>query len=134
MSAYVVSTKHIDGILSLALSTGGADKCEGYFYEGSWHPITLQTCNSIGSMLLFENEFSVAWPNVGSVPAAIYYKYVAPRIYPTVIQVLKLISSLDYQSCEHPTWKESEAYACLSYLKDWLITQLPGYDEAAWSL
>jgi hypothetical protein len=51
---------------------------------------------------------------------------------PTAVQALKLISCLDYQSCEHDGWKDSEAFAILASLKDNLIGCLPGYSDAPW--
>lgn len=133
MSAYVVSTKQIDAILSLAVSSGGADKFAGYFFNGSWRHIDYEDVSKVGSMLLNENIKSVSFRYTDE-PKYLLYSYVAPRIYPTPIQALKLISNLDYQSCEHPEWETSEAKACLTYLTQWLIAQLPGYDSAAWSI
>jgi hypothetical protein len=51
---------------------------------------------------------------------------------PTTIEAFKLISCLDYQSCEHPEWRESEAFRILEALKDALIGCLAGYSEAPW--
>jgi hypothetical protein len=53
-----------------------------------------------------------------------------PHIKP--VQVLKSISCLEYQSCEHPGWKESEAYTFLRSLEQSAINALPGYEDAPW--
>lgn len=54
------------------------------------------------------------------------------RTRPTTVEAFKLLNCLDYQSCEHPEWRESEAFAILAALKDALVYCLPGYSEAAW--
>jgi hypothetical protein len=51
---------------------------------------------------------------------------------PTAVEALKLIACLDYQSCEHEGWKDSEAFRILEGLKDALINQLAGYSAASW--
>lgn len=48
------------------------------------------------------------------------------------VQVLKTIACLRYQSCEHPGWKESEAFAFLASLEQSAIRALPGYGECEW--
>lgn len=50
----------------------------------------------------------------------------------TAVEALKAISCLSYQSCEHPAWKESEAFRILEALKDNLIGCLAGYSAAPW--
>lgn len=41
-------------------------------------------------------------------------------------------SELEYQSCEHPGWRESEAARFCDALRSHLIARLPGMDEAPW--
>ena len=50
------------------------------------------------------------------------------------VEVLKLIHCLDYQSCEHPDWRESLAYRILRAFERSLLRRLPGYDAAPWSI
>jgi len=45
---------------------------------------------------------------------------------------LSLISCYEYQSCEHPEWRTSEARAICEALRKLAIRNLPGYDEAPW--
>lgn len=42
------------------------------------------------------------------------------------------ISHYEYQSCEHPEWRESEAFAFCAALKDRLLGTLPGAGDAVW--
>lgn len=51
-----------------------------------------------------------------------------------VLQVLKLIDCLEYQSCECPDWKSTEAYKLLCDYRSKLIRKLPGYNDAKWSI
>ena len=61
------------------------------------------------------------------------YRYSAIHPLPAVA-VLKAIDCYEYQSCEHPEWEESEAFAFCDSLRRSLIGSLPGYDQAAWSI
>lgn len=50
------------------------------------------------------------------------------------IEILKAIDCYEYQSCEHPEWEVSEAFAFCDALRRSLIGDLPGYDEAKWGI
>lgn len=52
----------------------------------------------------------------------------------SVLQALKLIDYISYQSCERPKWEESQAYKLLCELRTVLIPALPGYDNEKWGL
>lgn len=52
----------------------------------------------------------------------------------SAVAVLKAISCYEYQSCEHPGWKASEARAFCVALTDRMIGQLPGYDSGPWEI
>jgi broad specificity phosphatase PhoE len=57
------------------------------------------------------------------------------RIKPvSIIQAIKAIDCLDYQSCEVPGWEETEPARNLARLRDALTRKLPGYDAAEWSI
>lgn len=53
-----------------------------------------------------------------------------PQLPPVVI--LKLVSCLDYQSCELDSWPTSEARRLLDTITAVAHRRLPGYDEAPW--
>lgn len=48
------------------------------------------------------------------------------------VQVLKAIACLEYQSCEHQGWPDSEAFSFLEALRHRAICRLPGWDAAEW--
>jgi len=49
---------------------------------------------------------------------------------PDPLVVLKAIACLEYQSCEHPGWLDSEARVFCQALRRVAITALPGYSAA----
>ena len=52
----------------------------------------------------------------------------------TPVELLKAIHCLDYQSCDHPGWKDSAACKFLLHLTHNAIADLPGYDAAPWGI
>ena len=49
-------------------------------------------------------------------------------------QILKAARCLDYQSCEHPAWSDSEACKLLEEIIKRSVTDTHGYDEALWEI
>lgn len=52
----------------------------------------------------------------------------------TAVKVLKACDGYEYQSCEHPEWRTSQACAFINALRRAVWQSLPGYDEAAWEV
>lgn len=50
------------------------------------------------------------------------------------VQVIKAAQCYEYQSCEHPGWKDSPASQLIECLISAAIHKLPGYSAAAWSI
>ena len=51
------------------------------------------------------------------------------------VQIIKAARCLDYQSCEHPGWEQSDACKLLqAIIGDDTSAHLPGYDEAEWEI
>ena len=48
------------------------------------------------------------------------------------LQVIMSIHCLEYQSCEHPEWPDSEAYAFLKALEHQAINAIPGFEDCKW--
>lgn len=96
--------------------------------------------DEIGRMLAVENAASVLYrypdhDNSDYVPAWTTdgtYTYVELGPMPTPVEGLKILSCFEYQSCEHPGWKDSEARRFCDALRMELIARLPGYSEAPW--
>lgn len=156
MSAFVVSTVHIDAMLTagLRLPTAYVSSPLLWFWPtidaasdpGSWtsdelqrqamerrHRLTEQTAGQVGAMLLAENRRSVdhryneqEWEEP--------YLFTALPGRPDPVVVLKAIACYRYQSCEHPGWPSSEAYAFCDALRERAINCLPGYAAAPWEI
>ena len=118
MSAWIVSQKHIDFIITAAVGYG---------------MLPIEKADTMGATLWKENFKSVNY-RYGEKKSSPSYKF-AP--YPKAIDgavLLKNIACLEYQSCEHKGWKGSEALKFLDDLKDAAIAHLPGYDAAPWGI
>lgn len=103
-----------------------------------------ETVNRVGQMMLDENLRSVfhRYPDTlegGCVPGSIDEEWREPYRYRypmrwgfNAVEALAAINSLEYQSCEHPEWDDSEAHTFCEALTGSLIRALPGYAEAPW--
>lgn len=110
------------------------------------HEATHETANQVGRMLWLENLASVAarYPHdaSGERPgpydltdeAISAYTYDRSTPYYEPVQVLKALACYEYQSCEHPGWKRSEARRFCEALRHKMINALPGYDAADWEI
>jgi len=118
MSAFIVNKKHIDYIVTVLYND---------------NPLfTKEFLNKTGQTLVDENFKSVNYRyNESNQP----YKYIFEQVRNiNPIQVLKAINCLDYQSCEHNTWKRSNARKILDDIRDICINKLPGYDDFQWEV
>ncbi len=137
MSAFIVPKAHIDALVRSAVLPGPYGFHQGLFHYshvGETHYASIHEGepDRLGRMLLLENVRSVAYryKEEMELPA---YSYSTPTRTPSVVEGLKLIHCYEYQSCEHPDWPESEAYAFCEALTKALICALPGYEEAPWA-
>ncbi len=101
--------------------------------------LNINTADKVGQMLLTENYRSVYsryQPVAGCVNPVHNEEYVFSRVNGKVdpVQVLKAIDCLEYQSCYHPGWKDSDARRFLENLRGRATNQLPGYQEAQWEV
>lgn len=129
MSAYVVSDKHIDAIMQWASKSRSHPSIYG---KNMSYDSSDQT--RVGQILIDENYRSVNYRyKEGDKPHK--YRYTSRNtLTPTPIQILKLLQALDYQCCETNDWRESEAYYIVQSLMSRAIHDLPGYEEAEWSI
>lgn len=159
MSAFMVSTAHIDYLLTGGMSPAVIGRVNGplrwfdedpdesayeegvaipagslTWYEAHRRELTRATAGMVGAMLLAENRRSVDWRYAESDIEEPYLFREVDRPAPDPVGVLKALSCLEYQSCEHPGWRSSEARRFCDALRDFAIGQLPGYDEAAWAI
>lgn len=146
MSAYVVNDSTISAILQAVFNAERR-------YHGLKNPFAVQddpdayhyvmnallTAQAQANMLMAENVRSVNWRYrdsrhieksefVGNVVINLNAEPVS------ILQALKLIDCLAYQSCECDDWEKTEAYALLNKFRERLIPALPGYDDEKWGL
>lgn len=120
MSAFTVTKQHIDAIVTPVV--------QSRMYNGFINGADAQ---EIGNILWNQNYRSVNYRYHDNQESPKYYfkqNVVSP------VQVLKLISCLDYQSCETPDWEQTQAFKLLDEIKSIVINSLPGYAEAKWSI
>jgi hypothetical protein len=143
MSAYIVSSAHIDLLISAALSLDPME--HGMRYAVAAHRLTSSNATETGRMLLRENIASVAYRYPDCPPDALPGPVPTPdpeayevRFRPPAslepVAVLKAIHAYAYQSCEHPGWHTSQAKSFCDALTAKAICQLPGYEDAPWSI
>jgi len=143
MSAFIVSESTIDAIVTAAIwgvqecSLGGGNFNRPYF-QG--RPLTESKAHALGECLWYENHLSVWHRYPSGERFHTFYlfpckdgHFEVPALRP-IIEVLKLIECLEYQSSEHEGWETSVAHKFCSDLRNRLINYLPGYDAAPWGL
>ena len=151
MSAYICNPEHI-GILA---AYAAVNDCAIYEWRMSDSILTAQ---NVAKGLALENIRSVAhrYPDDkdGERPGPclkdadiieacqIYAGHFAKRLGGVIVmaedvlepvQVLKLVSSLDYQSCETDDWEMTLAAQQLRWIMSDAISHLDGYEDADWS-
>lgn len=118
MSAWIASEAHIAALAS--------------YVEGPYRVAPDgMTPQQVGQMLWQTNYDSVNYRYSESESAPTYRHTETDQ---PIVARLKLLDSYEYQACERPDWKDSEAYAYCQRLRDALISALPGYEEAPWGL
>jgi hypothetical protein len=153
MSAYICDKNHIIYLVSAAMSR----RLGSHHGTFSWHWGQNRTnmqrgelrCSDyaaaadIANTLWRENIRSVSYRYPGDKTSATLPGPITNDWIITVddfhtfveidpVQVFKSIHCLEYQSCEHPEWEESEACAFLRSLAKSAACSLVGYDAAAW--
>ena len=131
MSAFVVNNHHINAMLQATAPAYHGDRST-YYWQGSRHPIAGNQ-QEVGQKLVKENTRSVNHRYHTDTEA---YRFEwLPFLPPfSAVQIIKACNCYDYQSCETPEWKETEAYAIMTTLRERAIRSLPGYEEAAWEV
>jgi hypothetical protein len=152
VSAFVVSKKHIDALVGAAMPGKGGSRMGLYWYhEGTGKTAAHSDADAIGQMLWDEcvKSVSARYPSddverdlpgsyilsperVGEWTIPYVYPMFAPL--PQPVAILKAISCYEYQSCEHEGWDTSEAKTFCQYLREHVICDLPGYEEAVWEI
>jgi hypothetical protein len=148
MSAFVVDRTDIAYLITAALSQPGHHGPISWKGEnGEWQILRsghYDEAIKIGQMLWDENILSICYrypdcqDKPDSMPGPIGEDFIFRecdiKLFARIkaIEVIKAVHCYEYQACEHPEWRKSEAYRFCQALKSHYIHRLPGYDEAAW--
>lgn len=161
MSAWILSRKHIDAIITTSVKgfrTVKNGPLTRTIEDGQWTPE--RPSYFIGEVLTWEDQVGraplteaeatamgqVLWnANYRSVNARYGESRRAPRYaftgngrILTLAELAKAIHCLDYQSCEYPEWYTSKARKFLDKVEQNIYRvvahDLPGYDEAPWGI
>jgi hypothetical protein len=143
MSAFVVNKEHIDYLVHAAKR---AEMRTAPMPDGTERFVDTEG-DDIGRMLWQENVTSVYYRYEPGGEAGEYFRscgfeddianYSCPafpqkRFDPVV--ALKAIECYEYQSCEHNGWKTSAAKQFCDDLRNALIWELPGIEQAPWEI
>lgn len=133
MSAFVVDDWVIDGIIQAGLDFEPSG-FTWYVLDDRGEPITRghldhTSADEVGQMLWAENCRSVNFRYGEETPTPRYTRHRMPiRLGPEHIpRLLGLLSMYEYQACECPDWRRTEAHAFCDSLRHALIHHLPGY-------
>lgn len=107
MSAWIVSKRHIDAIVTAAINAG--------LSRG-------KTADQLGDMLWRENVASVSYRYREARPD-VFYRF-EPNALNDPWSLVKQLDCYDYQSCEHPEWEDSEACAIVNDLRAHIVKSL----------
>lgn len=120
MSAFICNNSHITALAVYAARNRIAGHVDA---------------KTIGDILHAENVRSVNYRYGESTrPSFEICEWAAFQPF-SLVQIVKAARCLDYQSCEHREWPDSEAFRILQAITDGDPSRdMPGYDEAQWEI
>jgi len=131
MSAFIVCDEHISAMLQAVNLSRHAGDGASYRWNGEARYFGGNT-RDIGQKLVDENYRSVNYRyDEAHKPHTFTFKLTKEH---SPAGIIKACDCYNYQSCETPDWRESEAHAIMRALRERAIRFLPGYDEAPWAI
>jgi hypothetical protein len=143
MSAFVVCDQQVSAILQVVYGKthGGANIWAYQNDPKAYHFVAgaLASWQAEANELMRENVRSVNWryrnsPDIEQEKFVGNVKLDLNAEPVSVMQALKWIDCLAYQSCETDDWEKTEAYKLLNRYRGMLVCKLPGYNDAKWSI
>lgn len=161
MSAFMVDKVHIDALVTAGVAWGAPhihdgpirwtwpelseeDEHDAYergepwgpraieLYRQRMHELTRDQAGRVGAMLWAENRRSIDH-RYNEEELEDPYEFTALPGHPDPVVVLAAIGCYEYQSCEHPDWHRSEAYAFIQSLRARAIRKVIG-DNPTWEI
>ena len=132
MSAFIVSKKHIDALVTFAIATEYGQHIrvqgeEGYDVELGNH----LTPDEIGQILWDENFRSVNHRYDSSDKAE---RYTFRSLIHKPAQIIKACHCYDYQACETDDYEFTLAHRIIEAIIESAAHKVEGYEAAAWAL
>lgn len=127
MSAFILGNAHINAMLTLTAPRYPGDGL-AYYWQDNMHPFGGHSAE-IGQKLVDENYRSYNHRYREDNEPHTFRSSPCSKQY-TLVGLIKACHCYRYQSCEHPDWNESEAYAIVSALLARAVRRLDGYEEA----
>jgi hypothetical protein len=144
VSAFVVTTEHVDAIIGAALHYGNdwAGVCWHWGNPSRRGKLTHENADDVGAMLFAENVRAVdhryddsrTEAMVPDYADAIPYTYREPKRMPTIVEALKAVRCLQYQCAEPDDYRETQAWHFLEAVTNMLVSKLPGWESAPWGI
>jgi hypothetical protein len=129
MSCFVVSNAHIDALVSVTQRNGFS-----YYYDGDWKGRNNTTAAKIGQILLNQNLRSYN-SRYREDNKPVSYGYPCQKVFNySTVELLKACNCYDYQACETHDYEKTEAKAIITAIKEHLIRELDGYEDADWEI
>jgi hypothetical protein len=131
MSAYVVSDKHIDALLTFA--DRPRYQAPDYYYRGDKRVTFYDNLDAIGQALLNQNYASVnhRYQELNTPPE---YRYTRFNRILSPVEAIKACDCYKYQACENEGHEKTEAWTIIEHIRERAIDELPGMDKAAWGI
>ena len=163
MSSFEVDTVHIDVLVSAALAAGtpgdpfswyhrpadvpraergemlpgmnGGERYAAYlaYLRENKREVTRENAGMWGALLVDANKRSVNYRYDADEieDPYLFTRYAGPF---SPVAILRALDCFEYQSCDDPSWRTSEAAEFCEALRRAMIRQLPGYSEAAYEV
>lgn len=132
MSAFVMGKEAFAAIMSARHFKSHYNDVAAYRYNDEGVYIEGNNVQVVGQKLVDQNLRSVN-ERYGDSEEPFIYDDTTTRDY-TPVEVIRLIHSYRYQSCETDDWESTEAHAIIKALLHRAEKALPGYDAAPWDL
>jgi hypothetical protein len=140
MSAWMVDFEHVN-----VLVWAGLKPRQDYGYEMTWYwgnptqagKLDHTTATEVGEMLVRANVESLRarYGDEDLDHLVDAYEYRRPRFTDwSHAEVLKAINCYEYQACEVPGWRDTQAAIFCDALRGAIIRALPGYETAPWRI
>jgi hypothetical protein len=129
MSAFLCTDDHITAICTFACNTRNV---EAYIYNRGMRQRIAGMDHGALFRLLKQANLDSLTARYGDGPTVAEERTGTLRL--PVVDVIKAIDCLAYQSCEVADWDATDAAKTLDSIREAAIDKLPGYDEAAWAI